>query len=172
LAIEGLTQSRVYRQHCAHHGEQFPQYEVEGPALVSHNDVNTIGLQQHSIAISDDGCVVAVGYEQTTVDAQASAGDVAVFDKTLIGDDCAVTWPLRQRLTQQPQPELGAEFGTSVSMSGDASTLVVGAPFAANLLDYAFVFGSCFKENVRQRRPCPHRSDGDGEADDNDQGPI
>jgi hypothetical protein len=152
LAVEGLTASQVYRQHRSHDGS-FPLYALEGPALISVGDINVFGLQQRSIAISDDGCVVAVGYEVTTVDSVAIAGDVAVFDKGY-DDDCNVTWTLRQRLTQQPVAVYEAEFGAAVSMSGDASTLLVGAPFAANLLDYAYVFDSCFKERPPPPRRC------------------
>lgn len=106
--------------------------------LSENNEPSYFTPGQRSLAISDDGCVVAVGFERSFVSFGLADGDVAIFDRTLVKSTaagpcsfgkCETKWVVREkRLTETPVQK--AQFGTAVAMSGSGCTLAVGAPFA------------------------------------------
>ena len=118
--------------------EKWPQYVVEGSALESPDDANFLFLKQRSIVISDCGCVVAIGYEQTQVSSVINAGNVAIFEKVV--EDNTITWRLKQRITEAPEPHQQANFGASLSLSANSKYLIVGAPFSVDSINQAYVY--------------------------------
>lgn len=128
----------------------------------SNNDQN---VGQRSIAISDDGCLIAVGFEFSNSPSTASVGNVLVFERQLSSNSanssstscansvkkCETKWVLKQTLVSDPEAEK-AYFGTAVAMSGSGLTLAVSAPSVDDggivdptHVDVAFTFSSTFK---------------------------
>jgi hypothetical protein len=73
----------------------------------------------HSISISADGNTLAIG---APFQGLANSGTVYVFTKTILG------WS-QQAFLKASNPETDDQFGSSVALSADGSTLAVGAPF-------------------------------------------
>lgn len=83
----------------------------------------------NSLAISNDGCVIAVGYEESTVSTAMLAGDVVVYDKVKEKDEngkCTFVWKERQKLSEIPLRD-GAGFGSGLAMDAQGLTLAAGA---------------------------------------------
>lgn len=107
-----------------------PSFDKQGDEPVT--DVEQKLGEMTSFAVSDSGCVVAVGYEtldQGTSFEGPGNGAVIVYRY----DACAGTWLQAETLrafnetTLQPAlDQEGLYFGASVAMSGDGCTLVVG----------------------------------------------
>jgi hypothetical protein len=81
----------------------------------------------NSVSVSTNGKIVAIGAFQTTVGSNYEQGEVYVFVEPSAG------W----KTTNAPTADLtysggaaGDSFGTSVAISGDGTTVVVGAPGA------------------------------------------
>lgn len=122
----------VYRERCVDARRVYVQDGDALPALVTQlNDIFT--YFQDSLAISDDGCIVAVGLELTPVGspAQTGAGQVAVYERSRNAAGQTV-WTQRQQLDQGDDATINAAFGRSVSMSSDATTLVASATRLGN----------------------------------------
>lgn len=133
----------VYRAQCVAGQPTFVQDGPRLPALESQEN-EPAERRQLSLAMSDDGCIVAVGLEDTDVGSpeQNRAGQVAVYCRSRNADGQTV-WTQRQQLDQGVDAQENGRFGESVSMSGDAKTLVAGvAPSGNSNYDLVYVYGS------------------------------
>jgi hypothetical protein len=93
---------------------------------------NTGGWLGISVALSSDGSTLAIGANKESSNAGGVGGNQlnisaygagAVY--VMVRDDLNV-WK-QQAYVKAPNPERDDEFGTSVALSGDGSTLTVGA---------------------------------------------
>ncbi len=75
-----------------------------------------------SVSISADGSSILVGAPGATVGGVLSAGESFLFDSS---GSLQPGWPV-----SDPIPSTGEVFGGTVSISGDGSSILVGAPFA------------------------------------------
>jgi len=77
-----------------------------------------------AVSISNDGltCAIGANADDATL---AGAGGVYIYSNT------TSVWTAVTKI-EAPTVELGANFGTSVALSGDGLTLLVGAPFQDN----------------------------------------
>src|SRR5271166_952157 len=81
----------------------------------------------NSVSVSSDGSMVVIGAFQATVNSNYEQGAVYVFVKPKAG------WKKLSKFTAKLTASDGAagdSFGTSVAISADAKTIVVGAPTA------------------------------------------
>ena len=96
--------------------------------LFSHNTsiINTgyanYSLSGSSVAVSNDGGIVAIGAPNVQVGGVNGAGEVRIYIRDIAG-----VYTLDE-IVDNPTP-VGEKFGSSVSISGDGQTLIIGAPF-------------------------------------------
>ncbi|MGA9852712.1 MAG: isopeptide-forming domain-containing fimbrial protein [Gammaproteobacteria bacterium] len=86
-----------------------------------------------SVALSADGNTAVIGARSATVSGQAGAGKVYVFTRS------GNTWS-EQTPFGDPTPASNDEFGAHVAVSGDAQTLLVGAPGVQSQAGAAFAY--------------------------------
>lgn len=79
----------------------------------------------YSVSISKDGSVVSVGAPRDTDGTEIETGSAYVFSRT---ED---SWEFETKLRPVKRTEAG-EFGMSVSIAADGSTLIVGGPKETN----------------------------------------
>lgn len=79
----------------------------------------------HSISMSDDGTVIAIGSHGHAGPAGANAGQVRVFKRSGSPDGSG-TWV--QRGADLDGPQESAYFGRCVALNGDGTMMVVGIP--------------------------------------------
>ncbi|MGH8321108.1 MAG: hypothetical protein ACRESX_02375 [Gammaproteobacteria bacterium] len=75
-----------------------------------------------SVALSADGNTAVIGASSATVSGQAGAGKVYVFTRN------GNTWSTQTSFSD-PAPAASDQFGAHVALSGDAKTLLIGAPY-------------------------------------------
>jgi len=98
-----------------------------------------ITFSVRSVAISDDGCTIAVGYELSTVSGVDAAGVVITYKRRCGSSE----WKQTQILTSFPSVAEQETFGSGMAMSGDANTLVIGA-YEENERDFVYAFSARF----------------------------
>jgi hypothetical protein len=91
----------------------------------------------YSVAISNDGSTIVAGARHVTVNANLNAGAVYAFVKP--GSAWAPTATPNATLTVNGGA-IADNFGWSVAVSGDGSTVVAGAPDAGSFLGAGYVF--------------------------------
>ncbi len=131
----------VYKESCKGGKSQYAQdgNYLSGTFAIDSNAANV------SLVISDDGCVVAMGLEFSTVSDQSS-GVVLIFDRKCEQSSdcsCSTVWVRRENTLFQQNPEGGAFFGSALVMDGAGFTLAAGA--AGTNADLVSVFLSSFK---------------------------
>lgn len=90
-------------------------------ALIEPGTPGSDGLGS-SVALSADGNTAVIGAPGATVNGQTGAGEVYVYTRS------GSTWS-EQTFFSDPTPTANDQFGAQVAVSGDAKTLLVGAPF-------------------------------------------
>ena len=126
----GITGSAPRGYAIVFRRNQMGQYEAEGAKLDSSDtDFNVLNAFSVQIDISDNGCVVAIGFEGTQVDGDNNSGDVVIFERQCEDPADATTsnWVFRQRLFEQPEHRGEHRFGFSVALDALAHTLFVGS---------------------------------------------
>ncbi|WP_283404382.1 tandem-95 repeat protein [Roseibium denhamense] len=102
----------------------------EQTAKLTADDGSNVDFFSSSIAISDDGGIIAVGADGADPDDQTNAGAAYLFDATgtqlakLVADDA----------------EDGAFFGITIAVSGDGSTIAVSSSDSNNETGKVYVF--------------------------------
>ncbi len=97
-----------------------------GTGYVKHQDLDKGGDQEHNaMAMSDDGTIIVVGHKKDS----DRTGKVVVYAR---GADGVYAFH-----SEHMGDSVGDEFGTSVALSADGATLVIGAEQGASVADGA-----------------------------------
>lgn len=118
----------VYQETCAQ-SRQCLQYTQDGNVIRIRGQERDSAFDGQQLAISDDGCLLVVGWEDTTISGAASSGKVDVYERkcTVFNNDLTKpSYTLRQEIfaDQQIDQQL---FGFGLALSGDGKTLAIGA---------------------------------------------
>jgi len=87
----------------------------------------------YSVSLSEDGATALIGAPYAAVSSNQAQGAAYVFNRT------GNSWVQSSKLTASDGAPFDT-FGTSVSLSGDGSTALVGAPYASSYQGTAYVF--------------------------------
>lgn len=120
----------VYREICDKHATdgcriKYVQDGQEIPARLG-QDTDSFIVQQQ-LAISDDGCLLAIGWEDSAVSLHGFAGKVNIYERTCVGQNNDISIPsytLKQELFAN-DPTTNDNFGRAVVLSGDGNTLAI-----------------------------------------------
>ena len=96
-------------------------------AQVSASDGHAFDFFGNSVSVSSDGKTVVIGAFQGTVGSNFEQGAVYVFAEPKAGWKSTTTFTAKLTASDGAA---GDSFGTSISLSADAKTLVIGAPEA------------------------------------------
>ncbi len=108
------------------------QYTTESVLPSAAPDFNFLNAFDVQIAISDNGCIVAIGYEGTPFNSQNNCGDVVIYERKCQeneNDDGNIvsTWQSRQRLFE-PTSRPEHRFGNAVALDSKGLILAVASP--------------------------------------------
>lgn len=104
-------------------------YVQDGKEIETQSGENDSIFLLQQLAISDDGCLLAVGWESTaTVSSVSNAGQVDIYERDCLAqnnDLSRESFVLKQELVRDvATPD--SLFGVALALSGDATTLAVG----------------------------------------------
>ena len=100
--------------------------------LAQQNGFNIFSHQGNYAALSADGNTILLGYESFPVNGVAS-GTAFFFSRT------NGVWNLQSQVTP-PNLDANSYFGTSVGLSSDGNTAIVGSPYSNSFKGNAFIY--------------------------------
>lgn len=90
------------------------------------NVLNTFGVQ---IAISDNGCIAAIGYEGTKCLLENNCGDVVIYERkcSVVDGETVFSWNMRQRLFE-PVSRPEHRYGSQIALDAKGLIMAVSSP--------------------------------------------